>query len=382
MAFNMGFNEDQIAIQKMLRKFVDNEIIPVRAHYDEAEEFPWPVVKKMQELGLNCVIAPEKYNGFYYDMLTCSIVAEELCRGCVGIALGVLNNCLGAKPVMLVGTEEQKEWWFTKACQENAISAFAMTEPGAGSDVAGISTTAKKDGDYYILNGTKCFITNASVASQMVVLTTLDKSKGPRGMAFFIIDPSEVEGLSIGKHEKKMGIRASETVEVVFDNVKVHKKWLLGKEGEGFLIGMRTFEVSRPLVGALAVGLAQGAFEAALAYSKERVTFGRPIAGHQAVQFILADMAMKIEAARLLCQKCCWLTDQGRPDAKQASFAKLYASDICMDVTTNAVQLHGGFGYSREYPVEKMMRDAKCLQIFEGTSQIQHLIIANEILAG
>lgn len=381
MSFNMGLNEDQIAIQKMLSKFVENEIIPVRAYYDEKEEFPWPVVKKMQDLGLNCVIAPEKYNGFYYDSLTCSMIAEELCRGCVGIALGVLNNCLAAKPVLIAGTEEQQDWWFAKACQEGAIGAFAMTEPGAGSDVAGITTTAKKDGDYYILNGAKCFITNASVASQMVVLTTLDRSKGAKGMAFFMLDPSEVEGLTIGKHEKKMGIRASETVEVIFDNARVHKKSLIGKEGEGFKIAMKTFEVSRALVGPLAVGLAQSAYEFARDYAKQRETFGRPIAHHQAVQFILADMAMNIEAARLLCQKACWLIDQGQPSVKAASFAKLFATDMCMQVTTNAVQLLGGYGYSREYPVEKMMRDAKALQIFEGTSQIQHLIIANEILS-
>jgi alkylation response protein AidB-like acyl-CoA dehydrogenase len=379
MAFSMQFNEDQISIQRMLRKFVDDEIIPVREHYDEKEEFPWPVVRKMQELGLNCVIAPEKYNGVSYDSVSCSIIAEELCRGCVGIALGVLNNCLGAKPVMIAGTEEQQDWWFNKACCEGAISAFAMTEPGAGSDMAGIRTTAKKDGDHYIINGTKCFITNAGVASQMVVLTTLDRSMGAKGMAFFIIDPKEVEGLSIGKHEKKMGIRASETVEVIFDNVRVNKKWLLGKEGEGFKIAVKTFEVSRSLVGALAVGLAQGAYEVARDYSKERMTFGKPIAAHQAVQFILAEMAMKIEAARLLCQKACWLTDNGQPSGMAASFAKLFASDMCMEVTTNAVQLLGGYGYSREYPVEKMMRDAKCLQIFEGTSQIQHLIIADQL---
>ncbi|AET68520.1 acyl-CoA dehydrogenase [Desulfosporosinus orientis DSM 765] len=379
MAFNIQFDEDQLAIQKMLRKFVENEIIPVRAYYDETEEYPWPVVKKMRDLGLNCIIAPEKYNSFYYDAVTCGIIAEELCRGCCGIALCVLDNCLPAKPVIFAGTEEQKDWWFTRCCQENKIASFAMTEPGAGSDVANITTTARKDGDYYIINGTKCFISNANVCSQFLVLANVDRSKGHRGLTFFIVD-RDTEGITVGKHEKKMGIRCNDTAEVVFDNVRVHKKWLLGQEGQGFLLSMKTFEVSRPLTGAVSVGLAQGAYEVARDYAKERATFGKPIASHQAIQFMLADMAMKIEAARLLCQKACWMADQGNPNPMQASFAKLFSSDMCVDVTSKAVQILGGFGYSREFPVEKMMRDAKVMQIFEGTSEIQRMIIAGELL--
>jgi len=379
MGFDFSLTEDQIALQKTLRKFVENEIVPVRAQYDEAEEFPWEVVKKMQDLGLNCIVAPEKYNGFYYDTVTQCMIAEELCRGCTGIALAVLTNCLASEPVLIAGNEEQRDWWFTRACQEGKLQAFAVTEPGAGSNVAGISTSAKKDGDYYILNGTKCFITNGGVASQFTVLATLDKTKEHKGMAFFIVD-RDLEGISIGKKELKMGIRASNTVEVIFDNVKVHKKWLLGKEGEGFRIAMKTFDASRPLVGALAVGLAQGAYEFARDYAKERETFGRPIASYQAIQFMLADMAMKIEAARLLTQKASWLLDKGLPNTMAASFAKCFGADMCMEVTTNAVQILGGYGYTREYPVEKMMRDAKILQIFEGTSQIQRMVIAGHIL--
>lgn len=380
MAFDMGLNQEQIALQKMLRKFVENEIVPVRAQYDEKEEFPWPVVRKMQELGLNCIVAPEKYNGFYYDSITQCMIAEELCRGCTGIALAVLTNCLASEPVLIAGNEEQQDWWFTRACQEGKLQSFAVTEPVAGSNVAGIATTARKDGDYYIINGTKCFITNGGVASQFSVLTSLDRSQGHKAMAFFIVD-RELEGVSIGKKEIKMGIRASNTVEVIFDNVRVHKKWLLGQEGEGFRIAMKTFDASRPLVGSLAVGVAQGAFEFARDYAQERVTFGKPIASYQAIQFMLADMAMKIEAARLLVQKACWLMEQGLPGTLAASFAKCFGADMCMEVTTDAVQILGGYGYSREYPVEKMMRDAKILQIFEGTAQIQRMIIAGHILA-
>lgn len=379
MAFDFSFTEDQLATQRMIRKFVENEIVPVRAHYDETEEFPWPVVRKMQELGLNCLVAPEKYNGFKYDNLTICIIAEELCRGCTGIALSVLANNLASEPVVIAGNEEQQDWWFTRACQEGKMQAFGLTEPGAGSDVAGISTTAKKDGDYYILNGTKCFITNGGVADQYVIFATLDKSKKHKGLCAFIVD-RELEGVSVGKEEHKMGIRCSNTTEVILDNVKVHKKWLLGNEGDGFKIAMKTLDASRPLVGALAVGIAQGAYEFARDYAKQRVQFGVPIAAFQAIQFMLADMAMKIEAARLLVQKACWMLDQGIWASQVSSFAKCFAADICMEVTTDAVQILGGYGYTREYPVEKMMRDAKIMQIFEGTAQVQRLVIANNLL--
>lgn len=379
MSFDFTYNEDQIAMQKMVRKFVENEIVPVRAQYDESEEFPMEVVKKMQDLGLNCLVGPEKYNGTYFDSMTICLIAEELCRGCAGIALSVLANNLAAEPVLIAGNEEQQDWWFTRACQEGKIQAFCLTEPGAGSDVSGIATTAKKDGDYYILNGSKCFITNGGYAEQFTVCASLDRSKKHKAMAFFIVD-RELEGIFIGKKEKKMGIRCSNTVEVIFDNVRVHKKWLLGKEGDGFKIAMKTLDASRPMVGALALGVAQGAYEYARDYAKQRVQFGTPIAAFQAVQFMLADMAMKIEAARLLVQKGCWLLDQGMPSSQVSSFAKCFAADICMEVTTDAVQILGGYGYTREYPVEKMMRDAKIMQIFEGTAQVQRLVIANNIL--
>ncbi len=379
MEFGFSYNEDQLAMQKMIRKFVDNEIVPVRADCDEREEYPWEVIRKMQDLGLNCLIAPEKYNGLHFDAVTIGLIAEELCRGCTGIALAVLAHNLAAEPVLIAGNEEQQDWWFTRACQEGKMQAFCLTEPGAGSDVSGISTTAKKDGDYYILNGSKCFITNGAYADQYTVCASLDKSKKYKGMAFFIVD-RELEGIIIGKKERKMGIRSSNTVEVVFDNVRVHKKWLLGNEGDGFKIAMQTLDASRPMVGALAVGIAQGAYEFARDYAKQRVQFGVPISAFQAIQFMLADMAMKIEAARLLVQKGCWLLEQGMPSSQVSSFAKCFAADVCMEVTTNAVQILGGYGYTRDYPVEKMMRDAKIMQIFEGTAQVQRLVIANNIL--
>lgn len=379
MALEFSLTDDQIVMKRMIRKFVDNEIIPVRAQYDESEEFPWEVVRQMQALGLNCLVAPEKYNGTSFDNLTICLIAEELCRGCLGIALSVLANNLASEPVLIAGNEEQQDWWFERACEEGKIQAFCVTEPGAGSDVSSISTLARKDGDYYILNGGKCFITNGGVCEQFTVLAALDKSKRHRGMAFFIVD-RDLEGITIGRKENKMGIRASNTVEVIFDNVRVHKKWLLGNEGDGFKIAMKTFDASRPLVGALAVGVAQGAYEYAINYAKQRVQFGKPIAANQGIQFLLADMAMKIEAARLLTQKACWLLDNNMPGSLESSLAKCFSADVCMDVTTDAVQILGGYGYIREYPVEKMMRDAKILQIFEGTAQVQRMIIAGNIL--
>jgi len=381
MGFDFTYNEDQIALQKTIRKFVENEMVPLRRQYDESEEYPWEVVRKMQDLGLNCIVAPEKYNGMAFDNITISMVIEELSRGCAGMTLAILANCLASEPVLIAGNEEQQDWWFGRACEEGKMQAFCLTEAGAGSDVSGVVTTAKKDGDYYILNGTKCFITNGGVADQYVVMATLDRSKRHKGTVFFIVD-REWEGVSVGKEEHKMGIRCSNTTEVIFSDVKVHKKWRLGEEGDGFKIAMQTLDASRPMVGAMSVGIAQGAFEFARDYAQQRMQFGVPIASIQAIQFMLADMAMKIEAARLLVQKASFMLDQGIPASQVSSFAKCFAGDICMEVTTDAVQVLGGYGYSREYPVEKMMRDAKIMQIFEGTAQIQRVVIANNLLKG
>ncbi|MGI6421220.1 MAG: acyl-CoA dehydrogenase family protein [Syntrophomonadaceae bacterium] len=380
MSFGFTYNEDQLALQRTVRKFVENEIVPVRHDYDESEEFPWPEVKKMHELGIFCMNAPEKYNGMVFGNVTLCMVCEELCRGCLGIGITPLANMLASEPLLYGGNEEQCEWWFPRICDEGKLAAYAVTEPGAGSDVAGISTSVKKDGDYYIINGTKCFITNGKHASQLTVLATHDKSKGHRAQSFFIVDTAS-EGLSFGKSEHKMGMRCSETSEVIFDNVKIHKKWRIGEEGDGFKLAMKAFNSSRPFIASASTGVALGAFEFARDYAKERKAFGRPIADFQAIQFMLADMAMEIEASRLLWQKAAWLLDEGLMAAELSAICKCYAADMAMRVTTDAVQILGGYGFCRDYPVEKMMRDAKILQIFEGTSQIQRVIIAKDVLS-
>ena len=380
MSFGFTYNEDQLALQRTVRKFAENEIVPVRHDYDESEEFPWPEVKKMHELGIFCMNAPEKYNGMTFGNVTLCMVCEEICKACLGIGITPLANMLASEPILYGGNEEQWDWWYPRICDEGKLAAYAVTEPGAGSDVAGVSTSVKKDGDYYILNGTKCFITNGRYASQLCVLATHDKSKGHRGQSFFIVDTS-TEGVSFGKSEHKMGMRCSETSEVIFDNVKLHKKWLVGQEGDGFKLAMKSFNSSRPFIASASVGVASGAFEFARDYAKERKAFGKPIASFQAIQFILADMAMEIEASRLLWQKAAWLLDEGLMAAELSAICKCYAADMAMKVTTDAVQILGGYGFCRDYPVEKMMRDAKILQIFEGTSQIQRVIIAKDVLS-
>jgi alkylation response protein AidB-like acyl-CoA dehydrogenase len=286
---------------------------------------------------------------------------------------------LASYPVILMGTDEQKKKYFD-VINSGKLAAFALTEPGAGSDAGAVATTATKDGDdYYILNGTKCFITNGGIADIFVIFANARKSAGIRGLTAFIVEKG-TPGFSTGKEEDKMGIRASNTCELILDNVRVPIANRLGREGEGFKIAMKTLDAARPLVGSVSVGIAQAAFEAAVKYSKEREQFGKPIASFQLVQAMIADMAMAIETARLMVQKACWLKDQGLPFAKEAAMAKCYAADVAMKVTTDAVQVLGGYGYIKEYPTEKYMRDAKIMQIYEGTNQIQRLVIANQIL--
>ncbi|MBM2827624.1 MAG: butyryl-CoA dehydrogenase [Actinobacteria bacterium] len=277
------------------------------------------------------------------------------------------------------GTEEQKQEFVAPFAREFWFASFCLTEPGAGSDAGGIATTAKKDGDFYLMNGRKCFITNGSYASQYLVFASTDRSKGHKGLSAFIV-PRSLPGVSPGKKEDKMGQRASDTADVLFEDVRLPAGNLLGKEGDGFKIAMKTLDYARPTVAAMSVGVARAAFELAMQYSKERVQFGMPIAMNQAIHFLLADMAMDIEAARLLTYKSAWLVDQGRRNTKESSFAKAFAADLAMRVTTDAVQIFGGYGYMKDYPVEKLMRDAKLLQIYEGTSQIQRLVIAKEVM--
>lgn len=379
MSFGFAPNQEQVEIINMVRRFVEKEITPVRAYYDEKEEFPWPVFKKMAEVGVLCMAGPESISGYPWDNLTRCLVMEELARGCGGIATTAMANILASEPVEIAGTAEQKKWWFSGLCQKGEMGAYCVTEPGAGSDVAGLSSSVRREGSHYLLNGTKCFISNGGVASKYVVLARLDNSAGARGLTFFLVD-RHWDGVSPGKKEKKMGNRASDTSEVIFTDVKVPEEYLLGEEGAGFKIAMNAFNMSRPVIGAMAVGVSRFAMETARDYARERKQFGTPIANMQAVQFMLADMDMRIEAARLLYQKAAWMLDEGLDVVKSSAMAKCYGADMAQRVTSDAVQILGGYGYTREYPLEKAMRDAKLLQIVEGTSQIQKMIIAREML--
>lgn len=372
-------NEEQEAIRDMAKKFAEQEIAPHAIHYDERDEFPWEIVKKLHEVGLLTAGVPEEFGGPGIDYIGQAVVCEELARGDAGVGTTVLASCmLGADPVVIGGSDDQKKRFFD-VLNKGGLGAFCLTEPGAGSDAAGLSMTAKLDGDAYILNGTKQFITNGGVADYYTVFATTDKKLKHRGIVAFMVDRHS-PGVSIGKKENKLGIRTSDTAQVVFEDVRVPVANRLWNEGEGFKLCMMTLDMSRPMIAALAVGNAQAAFDCALRYAKDRMAFGKPIAALQAIQFMLADMAMEIEAARLLVWKACWLKMQGKPFGLAASLSKAYAADMGMKVTTDAVQILGGYGYSKEYPAEKCMRDAKIMQIYEGTSQIQRVVIAGNLL--
>jgi acyl-CoA dehydrogenase len=312
-------------------------------------------------------------------MLDACILEEEISWGCSGVATSMNANSLALGPILLAGTMEQMRAFVQPFATEFRFASFCLTEPGAGSDAGGIATTARRDGDGYVLNGRKCFITNGAHASQYTVFASTDRSRGHRGLSAFVV-PRETPGVSTGKKEDKMGQRASETSDVLFEEVRIPEPNRIGAEGEGFKIAMRTIDYARAGVAAMAVGVARAAYEHAAEYGRQRVQFGQPIAMNQAIYFLLADMATDIEAARLLTWKAAWLADQGKRNTKESSFAKAFAADLAMRVATDAVQIFGGYGYMKDYPVEKLMRDAKLLQIFEGTSQIQRMVIAKETL--
>ena len=369
--------EEQKMIVELARKIANEKIKPVREEYDEKEEFPWPVVEELAKSDLCGVYIPQEYGGFGGGIFELCLVVEELSKVDGAISLCLAATALGTFPIILFGTEEQKKKYLPDIASGKKLAAFAITEPNAGSDAGSIQTTAKKEGDYYILNGTKCFITNAGEAEIYTVIAMTDRSKGSRGASAFIIEKG-MEGFSFGKKEKKMGIRASATRELIFNNCKVPKENLLGKEGMGFIVAMKTFDASRPGVAAQALGIAAGALEDAIQYARQRVQFGQPISSIQAVQHMLADMATQVEAARALVYQTARTIDanpQGR-FTKESAMSKLFASDMAMRVTTDAVQVCGGYGYMREYPFEKRMRDAKITQIYEGTNQIQRNEIA------
>jgi len=379
---SFALTEEQEILRQTARKFAQNEIAPVAAEYDKEGTFPQDVAQKAFETGLINDVIPEEYGGPGLSYVDSCIVNEELAAGCAGITTTLMANSLAVTPLVIAGTEEQKKAFLSPLSEKLTFAAFCLTEAGAGSDVSAVVTKAIRDGDHYVINGTKQFITNGGVADLLTVFVSTDKSKGARGLSAIVVRKSETPGVSTGKKLDKMGQRASNTTEVIFEDARVPVENLLGKEGDGFKIAMMTFDKTRAIVGAVSVGVARAAFDYATNYSKERVQFGAPLAALPTIQFALADMAMKVNAARLLTWHAAWLADQGARQSKEASFAKAFAADAAMDITTQTVQIFGGYGYSREYPVEKLMRDAKLLQIYEGTSEIQRLVIARGIFKG
>ncbi len=375
---DFSLTEEQQQLQELARKFAKEEIIPKAAHHDESGEYPKEIATKAWELGLMNTHIPQEYGGLGLGVLEGCIITEELAYGCTGIATAMEANTLAAAPVIVAGNDEQKKEFLGLLAAEPKFAAYCVTEPGAGSDVSGIRTIAKKDGDDYVINGSKMWITNAGVASWYFVLAYTDPSAKHRGMSGFVV-PADTPGITVGKKEWNMGQRASDTRGITFENVRIPARYRLGNEGDGFKIAMSAFDHTRPPVAAGAVGLARRAMDEAIQYSQQRKAFGQPIASFQAVSFMIADMAKDIEAGRLLVQKAAWMIDNGHRNTRWAAIAKAFCADMAMRVTTDAVQVFGGYGYSAEYPVEKLMRDAKIYQIYEGTSQIQRLIISKEI---
>jgi acyl-CoA dehydrogenase len=374
---SFALSEEQRALRELAREFAENEIRPVAAEYDERSQHPADVIAKAHEVGLMNPHVPEEYGGAGLSAFDQMLIGEELAWGCSGIATSIVANILGSLPVLLAGTEEQKREWLPPLLDDPVLCSFALTEPEAGSDVSAIATTATRDGDSYVLNGSKMFITNAGHASWFVVFASTDRGAGHRGLSAFVVPAGA--GVVVERHLDKMGQRATDTSAVSFQETRVPAENRLGEEGDGFKIAMRTLDATRPGTAAGAVGVARAALDYAVDYSKTRVQFGQPIAMNQGVNFLVADMAAEIEAARLLTWQAAWLLDQGQRATLQSSYAKRVAADTAMKAATDAVQIFGGYGYMKEYPVEKLMRDAKLFQIYEGTSQIQRLVIAREI---
>lgn len=372
--------EEQKMVRDLARKIANEKIRPVAAKYDQTEEFPWEIMKVLARADLFAIFVPQEYGGTGGGVLDLCITTEELSRACGGIAVCYAASALGTFPIMLFGTEEQKKKYLPDLANGKKVAAFAITEPEAGSDASAIKTTAKKEGNYYVLNGTKHFITNGGEAEVYTIIAMTDKAKGARGASAFIVEKG-TSGFTFGKKEDKLGIRASATRELIFTDCKVPEENLLSREGMGFIITMKTFDMSRPGVAAQALGIAQGALDVAVKYAKERHQFGKSIASFQGIQWMLADMATEVEAARALVYSTARMVDAGIKDVgKESAMAKLFASDVAMKVTTDALQILGGYGYMRDYPVEKFMRDAKITQIYEGTNQIQRNIIALQLI--
>ena len=370
-------NEQKEYIQ-MIRKFAEKEIKPQVAQWDREGTFPMDVYKKLFDMGIHLMDVPEEYGGLGLDRITSSMIHEELARYDAGIATTMGAVGLGFKPLTVAATPEQVQLFVDKII-DGGFAAFALTEPGAGSDAGAVKTAAKLDGDEYVITGSKCFITNAEYANIFTVIASTDKSKGVKGLSAFLVE-ADRPGITIGKEEDKMGIRTSNTCEIFFDEVRVPKNHLIGKEGDGFKIAMITLDMARPVVGACSVGICQACVDICTEYMKNRVQFGRPIAALEGLQFILADMEIATETARAMVRAALQKMEDKEPYAVSAAVAKCYAGDMAMKVSTDAVQILGGYGYSKEYPVEKLMRDAKIFQIFEGTNQVQRVVIANNLL--
>jgi acyl-CoA dehydrogenase len=376
---DLTLTDEQKDLRELAHSFAEKDIRPVAWEYDKDGTWPEDVLRKAWDVGLMNTHLPEEYGGPGLDYLSGCLIEEEMGWGCSGIGTSLTCNGLATAPIMLGGSEEVKQKYLRMLTEEFKLASFCLTEPDAGSDVSGMRTTAVKMGDKYVINGSKCFITNGGYADYYTVYAKTDKEAGHKGISAFVVE-RDWDGVTVDKKEDKLGQRASNTATISFNDVEVPAENLLGEENHGFKLAMMTLDRTRPGVAAMAVGIARAAFEFATEYSKERVQFGVPIAMHQAIQFMIADMATKVEAARLLTWQSASLLDQGKRNTLASSHAKRFAADSAMEVTTDAVQVYGGYGFIKEYPVEKLMRDAKIMQLYEGTSQIQRLVIAREVL--
>ncbi|MBL0388334.1 acyl-CoA dehydrogenase [Tumebacillus sp. ITR2] len=376
---NFDLTQDQQMIRNMVRDFAEAEILPEAEHVDKTGEFPLNTFKKMGELGFLGLPIPEEYGGAGGDTISYALAVEEVGKasGSHGLSYAAAVS-LGVSPFYYFGTAEQKAKWLTPLAEGKILGAFGLTEPNAGSDAGGTQTTAVLDGDEWVINGSKCFITNVTYAGVCIVTAVTDKSKGTKGISSFIV-PTDTPGFRTSTPYDKLGLKGSNTAEIIMEDVRVPRENLIGEENMGFKQFMVTLDGGRISIGALSVGIAQAAYEAALKYSQERMQFGQSISKFQAIQFKLADMAMNIELARTAVLKAAWLKDNGRPFTKEGAIAKLFASEICMRATDQAIQIHGGYGYMKEYPVERFFRDAKLMEIGEGTSEIQRIVIARQI---
>ncbi|UCH88261.1 MAG: acyl-CoA dehydrogenase [Thermoplasmata archaeon] len=372
-------SEQHNLLRKTVREFAEKEIRPIARQYDESQEFPWDTVKKMAAMGLMGIIFPQEYGGAGMDYISYAIGVEEISRicGAHGIIMAS-HNSLCSNNIYIAGTEEQKQKFLTPLAKGEKLGAWGLTEPNAGSDAGGTQTTAVKDGNEWILNGTKTFITNGGVGEIAVIIAVTDKSKGKKGISAFIVEKG-TDGFRVGQKENKLGLRSSDTTELILEDCRVPEDYLLGEEGMGFINSLKVLDGGRISIASLALGLAQGALDESLEYAKNREQFGKPIGKFQAIQWMLADMATEIDAARLLTYRACWLKDNGENTTMESAMAKMYASEVGMRAATKAIQIHGGYGYTKEYAVERIFRDVKLTEIGEGTSEIQRLIISREL---